>query len=277
VTFVLRTLWYNRPVRIQLLVSVGLINLLGALVVLAALILNTRMATDVEIEASLELAKGLVETTVKELAAEGKLDRLDKELPLRLKDTRHVRVMLLDREGQFALISPDTKAGKDATDPPGWFVALVSSDSPKRTVRVVPSAQTNPIVILGEPADEIAEAWHDVASLALVWLALEALILGILYLVLGRILDPLGTLSRGMMRLEDGHYATRVETPAMKELAVLTNRFNILAGRSNRRARRGVTFTADSSPSKTTNGARLPMNCTMKRGYVWSALKPMPP
>ena len=33
-----------------------------------------------------------------------------------------------------------------------------------------------------------------------------------------------------MARLEDGHYATRLPTPKVKELAVITNRFNTLAG-----------------------------------------------
>jgi two-component system sensor histidine kinase UhpB len=36
-------------------------------------------------------------------------------------------------------------------------------------------------------------------------------------------------LSRGTVRLEEGHYSARVVTPRMKELAVLTNRFNMLA------------------------------------------------
>ena len=48
-----------------------------------------------------------------------------------------------------------------------------------------------PVVIVGEPADEIAEAWQDFYSLAIVWLALDALILVVLYVVLGRVLDPL--------------------------------------------------------------------------------------
>ena len=44
------------------------------------------------------------------------------------------------------------------------------------------------------------------------------LILAILYVVLGRLLDPLGYLSKGMLSLEDGHYATRLKLPKVKEL-----------------------------------------------------------
>jgi two-component system sensor histidine kinase UhpB len=51
----------------------------------------------------------------------------------------------------------------------------------------------------------------------------------VLYIVLGRVLDPLQSLSRGMASLEDGHYTTRLPTAKVKELAVLTTRFNTLA------------------------------------------------
>ena len=44
------------------------------------------------------------------------------------------------------------------------------------------------------------------------------------------VLDPLAHLSRGMLRLEDGHYATRLPLPKVKELAIITERFNTLAG-----------------------------------------------
>ena len=48
--------------------------------------------------------------------------------------------------------------------------------------------------------------------------------------MLGRVLDPLAHLSKGMLSLEDGHYATRLALPKVKELAIITERFNTLAG-----------------------------------------------
>jgi two-component system sensor histidine kinase UhpB len=113
---------------------------------------------------------------------------------------------------------------------PSWFAALVRPQLVGRAVRVVALEGENPVIIVGEPADEIAEAWHDFSSLAIVWLVLNALILAILYVVLGRVLDPLAHLSKGMLNLEDGHYATRLARPKVKELALITQRFNTLAG-----------------------------------------------
>lgn len=62
------------------------------------------------------------------------------------------------------------------------------------------------------------------------WLLLDALVLAVLFLVLGRMLDPLANLARGMLKLEDGHYATRVQEPRVQELSVIAERFNDLAG-----------------------------------------------
>ncbi len=224
----LQKLWYDRPVRTQLLVAVGLINLLAVFVAVAISILDTRTATRVEIEASLELAQRFVSATLKDLAAQGELDQLGERLPLELKHLRHVRINFMDSAGQLTMVSPSD----DSAEPraPSWFAALIRPRLVGRAVRVVAVDGANPVVIVGEPADEIAEAWRDFYSLAIVWLSIDVLILVVLYVVLGRVLNPLRSLSRGMARLEDGDYATRLPTPKVKELAVLTNRFNTLAG-----------------------------------------------
>ncbi|HEX2447834.1 MAG TPA: ATP-binding protein [Methyloceanibacter sp.] len=227
----LQKLWYDRPVRTQLLVAVGVINLLAAILAGAVSILNTRTATKVEIEASLEVAQRFVAATMKDLAAQGRLGELNQQLPLQLKHLRHVRIMFMDQIGQLTVVSPQPSEVAGAPDhAPTWFARLVRPQLVGRAVRIVAIDHSTPVVIVGEPADEIAEAWHDFSSLALVWLVLNALILAILYVVLGRVLDPLAHLSKGMLSLEDGHYATRLELPKVKELAVLTERFNTLAG-----------------------------------------------
>lgn len=93
-------LWYNRPVRIQLLIAVGLINLLATVLAVAVSVLNTRTAIRVAIDASMELAQGFVEATLKELISQRKVDRLGEELALRVGQVRHLRIMLLDAKGK---------------------------------------------------------------------------------------------------------------------------------------------------------------------------------
>ena len=226
----LQKLWYDRPVRTQLLIAVGAINLLAALVAGAVSIFNTKTATQVEMEASLEVAQRFVAATVKDLTAQDKLEQLHQELPLQLKHLRHVRIMLMDDIGNLTIISPHAKIdGSGKPYAPAWYAALVRPEVADRSVRVM-AGDGKPIVIRGEPGDEIAEAWQDFSSLAIVWLGLNAVVLGILYVVLGRVLNPLASLSKGMLQLEDGHYGTRLKPSKVKELGVITNRFNTLAG-----------------------------------------------
>ena len=102
----LQKLWYDRPVRTQLLVAVGVINLLAAIFAGAVSILNTRTATRVEIEASLEVAQRFVAATMKDLAAQDRPGELNQQLPLQLKHLRHVRIMFMDPIGQLTVVSP---------------------------------------------------------------------------------------------------------------------------------------------------------------------------
>lgn len=225
----LQKLWYDRPVRTQLLIAVAAINLLAALLAGAVSILNTRTATRVEIEASLEVAQRFVAATLKDLAAQGKLAQRNEDLSLQLRNLRHVRIMFTDAAGQLTVLSPQPD-NMTKRYVPRWFAALVRPQLAGRAVRVVALPHANPVVIVGEPADEIAEAWHDFSALAIVWFALNALILAVLYVVLGRVLDPLAHLSKGMLSLEGGHYATRLAPPKVRELAIIAERFNTLAG-----------------------------------------------
>ena len=177
------------------------------------------------------MAQRFVAATMKDLAAQNRLGELNQQLPLQLKHLRHVRIMFMDPSGQLTVVSPQPSAidGARTNQAPTWFARLVRPQLVGRAVRIVAIDRSTPVVIMGEPADEIAEAWHDFSSLAVVWLVLNALTLVILYVVLGRVLDPLAHLSRGMLSLEDGHYATRLGLPKVKELAVITERFNTLA------------------------------------------------
>ena len=53
--------------------------------------------------------------------------------------------------------------------------------------------------------------------------------IGILYVLFGRVLEPLGGLARGLGDLERRDYAVRLERPRPRELAAIADRFNALA------------------------------------------------
>lgn len=226
-------LWHGRSVRTHILFAIVVINLLAALVAGAVSIINTRVATRLEIQSSLEVAQRLVDARVRDLAAQGRLNELDDRLPNDLKHLRHVRIMLVDSFGNLTVVSrpPDTVNGKPVSNwVPAWFKALVGPKLAQRAVLAGSANGSLPVIIVGDPVDELAEAWREFSTLILVWLVLNAFILLALYAILSRVLDPLVSLSRGLLNLEDGDYATRLDPPKEKEIAVITNRFNALAG-----------------------------------------------
>lgn len=234
-TLSLSGLWHGRSVRTQLLVIIGVVNLVAATIAGAIWILNTRSATRVEIEASLDVAQRFADVTVRDLAKYDRLDQLSERLPQELKSLRHVRILFRDPDGKLTLLAPRSAKGEHVSRwAPKWFAKLVGPQLSGRSVRVVSASFADPVIIIGEPADEIAEAWRDFASLAIIWITLDVLILVILYVVLGRVLDPLASLARGMQNLKGGRYTTRLKPSRVKEIALITDRFNGLAGNLGR-------------------------------------------
>ena len=140
-------------------------------------------------------------------------------------------------------VAPDTKEDsrflQHPERAPQWFADLVGPSVGTREVRVVLREHTiGTVVIVGEPRDELGEVWEEVSRRAVIWLGITAMMLALLYVVLGRLLNPLINLARGMHELEDGHYGTRLPEPPVRELAVIAGRFNLLAERWKRPTRK---------------------------------------
>jgi two-component system, NarL family, sensor histidine kinase UhpB len=91
-----------------------------------------------------------------------------------LPGCRHlIRIMFMDPIGQLTVVSPQTDSVAHSAEAPRWFAALVRPQVVGRAVRVVAIDHASPVIIIGEPSDEIAEAWRDFSSLAIIWLTLN--------------------------------------------------------------------------------------------------------
>lgn len=251
---VLQKLWYDRTIRTQLMIVIGLINLCAVLIGGVISIVDAREATRVEVASSFELAKRYVQVTIEALTSDGKVTNLASKINqlssrLQVAHLRHVRIFIGTANGNLVQLSPRQRGAANSLPPaPAWFSALIAPKGTATQLSVVLASgagsmliveqpvdsiakiwDLGAVVIVGEPADEIAEVWRDLSSLALVWLGLNLFILVALYLVLSRMLDPLATLARGLLKLESGDYATRLTPPRVAELGAITLHFNTLA------------------------------------------------
>ncbi|WP_371346312.1 ATP-binding protein [Ancylobacter sp. IITR112] len=219
----------RRSLRWQVLAAILGINLCAALIAMAVIIANARRATEAEMLSSLAVAERFVQETVDRLASEQGATGSLAQLPLHISGLRHVRIRIEDRAGTALDIAPAESEPHEG-EVPGWFTALVSAEGQEVVIPIIENGATvGQVRVAGESSDEIAEVWEDMSDLAVLALAVNLAILAALYLVLGRLLMPLRTLSAGLSALEAGQFEHRLDPPRIRELAVIAARFNALA------------------------------------------------
>lgn len=218
--------------RTRVAASIAAINLAVILVAGWVLVSNAREATQAEIRASVELAKKLTLSAIGALVRSGEPDAVLADLPIQLQRPRHVRIGVLN--GRDELIAGPAPAGAPGHDaghlPPDWFASWIRP--PIKIIRIPVTVQGRTygsVVITTAPADEIKEAWEDFRDLFLLMAAAYLTVLLAVYWALGQALKPLATISRGLLRLEDRSYSTRLPPIPVPDLRELGVRFNAMA------------------------------------------------
>jgi two-component system, NarL family, sensor histidine kinase UhpB len=223
-------LWYERSVRAQLLIAFVLIDVVAVLVAGSVVILRARMQTRVEMAASMRLADLLVEDAVHLAGQELPAEQFLASLPAQLQSMRHVRFVVSDAAGLPIAVKSPNRAATDNDAAPRWFVALVAPPVETRDVAVTVDGQRiGRVAIIGEPGDEIAEVWDNAVAMAAVAILLNAAMIGLLYLLFGRVLGPLTVLANGLSDLEHQAYGVRLPQPQARELSAIADHFNALA------------------------------------------------
>ena len=227
-----RALWHGRSVRAQLLIVFIVLDVIAGLVAGTVTILQARTSTRVEIAASMELAELLVSEAVALMQQEVPAEKFLADLSSQLRLVRHVRIVVKDAAGSpLSPRGPVTASDTTRDDRvPTWFAAFTAPPIASRDMPVViNAARVGSVEIVAEPRDEIAEVWGNAVALGAVALSVNIAVIGILYILFGRVLDPLSGIVRGLADLEQRNYLVRLPRPRAKELAAITDRFNALA------------------------------------------------
>jgi two-component system sensor histidine kinase UhpB len=207
-----------------------LIDVIAALVAGSVVILRARMQTRVEMAASMRLADLLVEDAVHLARQELPAEQFLASLPAQLQSMRHVRFVVSDAAGSAIVATSAGRAAAERDAAPRWFAALIAPPVETRDVAVtVDGLRIGHVEIIGEPADEIAEVWDNAVAIGAVALVLNVVMIGLLYVLFGRVLDPLTVLANGLSDLEHQTYSVRLPQPQARELSVIAAHFNALA------------------------------------------------
>jgi two-component system sensor histidine kinase UhpB len=221
--------WHRRSVRAQLLISFLAINVAAALIAGGVTIVQARKSTRVEIAASMRLAEVLV-SQMAVLMRDVPAEQFLAELPGQLRFVRHVRLSVHDAAGVPVARGPQHPGAAQDDRTPAWFAALIAPPVETREVPVsVQGQRIGSVLLAGAPSDEIAEVWENAVDSTVVALLFSLAAIGVLYVLFGRVLDPLNNLAAGLADLERQDYTVRLQRPQARELGVITDRFNALA------------------------------------------------
>ncbi|MEA1832511.1 ATP-binding protein [Methylobacterium durans] len=223
-----RAFWAGLPTRTRLIAVVLAIDVVAALVSCAVIVLNARSAVTVETRASLATVELLVADTIR-LAEDSPSERVLQTLDLRFQALRHVRVSVFDEAGRKVGVAL-TRIRSDKHMAPAWFARLIAPEIQEHVLPIsVAGQRIGTAQIVTEPLDEIDEVWGYAVALSVTTFCINAAMLAALFLALGRVLAPLGSLAEGLTQLERHDYTARLEPPNSRELAVIADRFNGVA------------------------------------------------
>lgn len=145
---------------------------------------------------------------------------------------RHLRAAWLDKIGRIVSVSnplPPTLAVPD------WFQSLIRK--PERRVRVRLPEAFEPLgsfVLITDSRNEIAEVWDDSWNTLTILFVFCGLVLGILYLMLGRALRPLDRLAAAFAEIGSSEKPPQISERGPIELVRVYRGFNRMAERLSR-------------------------------------------
>jgi two-component system sensor histidine kinase UhpB len=221
--------WNRLSLRTKLLLVFVLVDVIAGFVIGGVTIIRARTSTRVEIAASMALAETLVaeaigqsnQQAVRSLSEHVPSQRLMRHVRLSVRNAAHLPVPIGSQRG-------GTEAARSPA--PAWFEALIAPPVERRELQIVADGQTvGSVLITGVADDEIAEAWENFVALTAVGAGVNIAAIMLLYVLFGRVLEPLTNLGMGLRDLEERKYSVRLARPNARELAAIADRFNSLA------------------------------------------------
>jgi two-component system sensor histidine kinase UhpB len=219
--------WNRLSLRAKLLLVFVLVDVIAGCVIGGVTVMRARTSTRVEIAASMALAETLVDEAIGQSNRQA-VRSLSEHVP---RQMRHVRLSVRNA-AHLPVTIGSQRAGADAarSPAPAWFEALIAPPVERREFPIVADGQTvGSVLITGVADDEIAEAWESFVALTTVGAGVNIAAIMLLYVLFGRVLEPLTNLGMGLRDLEERKYNVRLARPNAWELGAIADRFNSLA------------------------------------------------
>jgi two-component system sensor histidine kinase UhpB len=182
-----------------------------------------------EMRAALLVGQQTIEMAVERLqSAPDPLRDLD-DLVASFKGNRHLRVWL---SGETAALAAPAAEKAALGGVPEWFVRVIGVAPERAQIPATVGDQDyGTIVLETDPNNETREVWNEFADSLVTPAVFCGLTILLLYIFIGRTLQPLDQLAGALEEIGGGRYRTRISGRLAPELARLRDSFNRMAAR----------------------------------------------
>ena len=213
--------------RTRLMVGPTIIVLAAIAVALVLLVQQARQRIGDERESSVQLARHLVETAIKSRWDGDAHPALSLRRDLdQLPQLRHVRLFVLPLDqGELLDFRDQVQQAKR-----GWLWMLLRPDVSETVLPIsVYDAEKGHVVMVADPADELAEIGTEFNVVLALLLGLTAMFVALVGWSVAQALRPLRQVQAGLGQLQQGDFSANLPPLTQPELAGIGHSFNALA------------------------------------------------
>lgn len=213
----------------QVVLCICVVHLAALTLTTAILVTNARDAVRLEVESGARSARALVLATLGYALQQTEPSEVVPRLAETLVEPRHVNIALFDARQGFLPVREIADADEPAAAP-GWFVRLATPGLRQTQIPIESNGMFHGYVSMTmAPGDEIAEVWHDVASMFWIVAATAMASAVVMVGLVNRTLRPLDTLRAALAQLREGNHSIRIGRSASADLVPIFEGFDDLS------------------------------------------------
>ncbi|MEH6719584.1 MAG: histidine kinase [Aurantimonas endophytica] len=220
----------------RIAIGLALVSITAWIALAVVMIVNARVATTREVQASFFIAERFVRERLHAIEASSTPADDLSVLRAQIEQIRHVRVDMNFSDGREIPVAsldgtlPDTESDADGASP-AFFTRLIQSTD---IHAIIPVAVRNErhfaeILLRSDDTDEIEEVWEDFRFVLPMTMIYGGLISLVAMLYVNTVFRRLRETSSGLLRLKEGHLDTRLPEAGFAEFAPVASGFNELA------------------------------------------------
>ncbi|MBK8816161.1 MAG: histidine kinase [Methylococcaceae bacterium] len=223
----MKTVSLRTQINIRIVVTSAIILIFGGIIA----IWQARQSVKTELDSSLNLAAQLIQINFHEAANSGSINA-NAWLPrfVSLEQTRHLIIEIRQPDGQIVNFSGKRITASEV-QPPHWFIALISAQSPKIEQQLTDAnGEKLSLIIQADPIDEIGEAWQESRMFFATLLMMTLITFIAVNLLFNKSLMAITVIVDSLKAIEQGHYRQKLPEFSTQEYDNIARAINHMTG-----------------------------------------------